>query len=516
MKNQKRIITIGIITLVVIIAACLGLYFYLKSDHLTVAERKWIDQASKSNQVININVLNDANIFGNNGSGIFYDLLNDFANYYRLNINKVTYNHGTMVSGVTLGIKNNIGNNDIILYDDHYVLISKKYELLNDYNDVVNKKIGILNEDAAYVSKYVNNDNVTYVHYDNITELFKSSEDYLILPLHLYLDNILNSNYMVVYHLSDIKSYYVLSILDNDVLSSIIKKYYSKWENELNSHYDKEMYSLLLNTLKISSSEAQEMQNKTYNYGFINNSPYEVISGGKYGGIIAMYLKDFNRMADIDMKYTRYRSFSSFVSALNNDKVDLYFSHYGENNRFIKTVTGIKTSYVVVANNANDIVVNSINSLVGKTVYVEKNSIINSYLKSIKGIDIKTFDNVNQLVKMNNKDNIIVLDESNFIYLQKHGLNNYTIRYSDSLDTEYHFAFKSNDAYFKMFSKYINIVDNYKMYNKGIYDHERVMKIGTVFSKIASYFLSILLLFIFFYLFRYRRSKKVRIAKKIK
>ena len=52
-----------------------------------------------------------------------------------------------------------------------------------------------------------------------------------------YLDTILSKDYKVVYHFSDIKEYYVLSLSD-DKLSSVLKKYYNKWNNEFDNVYN--------------------------------------------------------------------------------------------------------------------------------------------------------------------------------------------------------------------------------------------------------------------------------------
>ena len=40
----------------------------------------------------------------------------------------------------------------------------------------------------------------------------------------------------------------------------------------------------------ITESDVDKLLSVDYKYGFINNSPYEVIMSGNYGGIIAEYL----------------------------------------------------------------------------------------------------------------------------------------------------------------------------------------------------------------------------------
>ena len=72
MKNKKFLI-IGIVAAVLLIVGVgTGIYIYFNSNHLTISERNWIDENHSTSQVININVINDAYAFGNNGKGVFY------------------------------------------------------------------------------------------------------------------------------------------------------------------------------------------------------------------------------------------------------------------------------------------------------------------------------------------------------------------------------------------------------------------------------------------------------------
>ena len=515
MKNRNRIIAISFVTVIVIIAISLGCYFYFQTNRLTVEERKWIDSTSKTSQVININILNNADVFGSNGAGVFYSFLNDLSNKYNLNINRVTYNYGSETAGITLGAKKTIDKFDTVIYEDHYVLISKNYELINSFDNVTNKKIAILKDDATYLSEYFKNNNIVFDTHETSTTLFNSNSDYAILPLHLYLRDIIKNKYEITYHFSDIRMYYTLRTND-DIFSNILKKFYNTWNSNLDKYYDEYLFELLTESLGISPSEIEKMQSTTYKYGFVNNSPYEVISGGNYGGIIAVYLKKFTKMANVDINFTRYRSYSKFIKELSTNKIDLYFSHYGESSSFIRTTGGIKTRFVIAANNKNNIVINSLNSLFGKEVYVDRNSSLHSYLKGVGGLNIKTYDNIKELLKLNKKDCLIAIDESTFEYYHDNGLNNYTIRYSEPLNTEYHFAFKNNDAFYSLFNTYIDVVDGNKYYNDGIFDHAKTMSRGNFFTSIANYIIAIILLIGIIFFIKYRNSKKVNIAKKIK
>ena len=78
--------------------------------------------------------------------------------------------------------------------------------------------------------------------------------------------------------------------------------------------------------MNITDTEVDSMQSITYNYGFVNASPYEVILGGKYGGIVAVYLSNFSKFADIEFNFVKYKTFTKFMKAVNNKDIDLYIS----------------------------------------------------------------------------------------------------------------------------------------------------------------------------------------------
>lgn len=515
MKKKNKII-ITIISIIVIISlAIFGIYFYLNTNKLTVSEKNWIDENSSKSTLINVNVLNNSAVFGNNGVGLFYDFLSSFKDYYNLNINNVTYNYGANVVGVNLGIKINPNENDEIIYTDHYVLISNNSEIITSPSDIEGKIVSILSSDLSYVSKYLSGYNLTFQSFDNIDSLITSENKYAIIPLHLYLDNILTNNKEIIYHFGDINIYYTLSVTD-DVFGSIIKKYYEIWKDNFEETYNQNLFTLVSNKLKLTDSEIDEMRSVNYKYGYVNNSPYEVISGGNYGGIVAVYLKRFMSFANVDFTFKKYNNFAKFNKALTNNEIDAYFGYLNINDSFYKTQSGVDVNYVICANIKNNIVLSNLNSLSGKEVYVQNNSLLYTYLNNISDITIKTYKNSDELVKLNKKDTIILLDSNIYEYYKNHGLENYTIRTSGSLKEVYSFRVKNNSALYKLLNKYITILDSHKILNEGINNHTQTVKYGKVLSLLAKYFIYFLLLFLIIAYFVIRKTKKITIAKKIK
>lgn len=516
MKKKKSIIII-IISILVVIGIAIGLYFILNDkDKLTVSERNWVNQNIGTIQ--NINVINNVNVFGKNGSGVFYDFISDFETEYGLSINPITFNEGSNPSGISFGVKNIVDDNDILFYTDHYVLVGKNNDYISTEEDLNGKNIDILSKDLSYVSKYVKKaSNVVFKQFENIDEIIldmNENETYMLVPLMEYLDTILSKDYKVVYHFSDIKEYYVLSLSD-DKLSSVLKKYYNKWNNEFDNVYNDNLFKTFTSAMNITDTEVDSMQSITYNYGFVNASPYEVILGGKYGGIVAVYLSNFSKFADIEFNFVKYKTFNKFMKAVNNKDIDLYFNYYNFTDDFYQT-DGISIEYVIAARRDNSTVIKSIYSLIGETVYIQENSKIYDYIKNISDINIKTFSTTKDLFKLNKKDVFIILDKNTFDYYSDNKLDNYTGRYEDFISNEYTFKVRTNSALYRLLDKYIGVMDENELVIEGLNNHYDTIKSGNIITKIAEYILLILLLVVLIIFIIFKKSKRISIARKIK
>lgn len=516
MKKKKSIIII-IVSIILVIGIAVGLYFILNDkDKLTVAERNWVNESIGTIQ--NINVVNNVNVFGKNGSGVYYDFIKDFETEYGLDINPITFNEGSNPSGITFGIKQSIGENDILFYTDHYVLVGKNNDIISQEENLNGKSIDILSKDLNYVSKYLKKaSNVSFKQFETMDEMIldiNENDTYMLVPLTKNLDVILSKDYKVVYHFSDIKDYYVLQISD-DKLSSVLKKYYNKWNNEFKDVYNSNLFKTFTSNMNISDTEVDSMQSITYNYGFVNASPYEVILGGKYGGIIAVYLSNFSKFADIEFNFVKYKNFNSFTKAINKKDIDLYFNYYNFTDDFYQT-DGLSIEYVVAARRDNNTVVKSIYSLIGETVYVQENSKIYDYIKNISDINIKTFSTTKDLFKLNKKDVYIILDKNTFDYYSDKKLDNYTARYSDYISNEYTFKVRTNSALYRLLDKYVGVMDEDEMVLEGLNNHYDTIKSGSIITKIAEYILYIVIIVVIVIFVLFKKSKKVSIARKIK
>ena len=521
-KLNKKIIIIAIIAILAIAGICFATYKIVNDENkLTVEEKEWITENIDVLQTVNIP--NNLDVFGKNGSGVFFDFITDLKNEYNLKINTNTYSIGENIGSGSFKIVNDIDDNHVVFYKEHYVVISKSKVNMSSLSQLNGKKIGVLSQDEKTINKYLNDvSNAMLTTYETSTTLFQAIEtntdiEFAIIPLDENLTSILTSNYHIDFHIGDLNKYMVYEVKKDDTFSSIVKKYYAEWspKNLRECLSDNEL-KLFVEALSISDKEIDNIQSKEYDYGFINHSPYEVLIGGTYGGIVSEYITRFSEFSDTEFKTIKYKNFSKFTEALANSQVNLYFNYYNLDTTYQQVDSLMNISFVVVARESNSLVMNSVATLSENTIYVQKNSIIEKYLTSLGGINIKTYNDEKELKKIANKDNIIVLDKEEFNYYKKSFLSDYTVRYSNTLSETYNFYIKGNDTFNLLFEKYIQTLDPNEIKIKGNNNHTYTMQSGTILGKVAKYSLLVITAFIIILYLVYRSTKQIKIAKKIK
>lgn len=520
MKKKKLYIYIVIGVIILTLIGVITFKTLSNSNKFTSEERKWIN--SNINNVQNIYMVKDENLFSKNGSGVFYSFLSDFTKDYGVSFNVI--NSVDNLSELSL---NKITSNEMIdnvFYIDHFVLVSNNYEFIKERNDLEKKTIGILNSDLEYVKKYLSDVVISYNGYDNEEELFKALSDgainYVILPRITYIDKILSNNLEIIYHFSDIKLYYYLNTND-EVLSNILVKYFNTWNDSVNSYLKEEEFDLFKSNMNISDSDIDKLHSVDYKYGFINNSPYEVIMSGNYGGITAEYLKEFSEFSKVTFDITKYKNIDKLVKAINNGKVDLYFNYNNEiDSDYKSTSYGINSTLSIITRKDNSKVFNSVYGLSGEEVYVKKESVLESYLNKLDNVIVKTYENNKELFKLvNKKDNdlIIVMDKYIYDFYSKLELKDYVSKYENVTQNKFDFKIKSDEVVlYNLLNKYISYLDKDDVINKGLYNHEEVVSKGEVLNNIAVYSILFILLVLCVSLITYKRSKNIRIARRIR
>ncbi len=521
-KSNKKIVLIVLIVVIALISLGVITYNILHDESkLTVEEKEWITQ--NINQVQNVYVPVNLDVFGKNGTGVFFDYITYVEEEYGIDINPITYNIGEDVTDRAFMLTYDLKNTDVIFYTEHYVVVSKEKQNISVLSQLSNSKLGVLSSDENLVAKYLTDtNNVTINSYETSTDLLNALEtdeniDYAVLPLEENLTSILTSNYSIDYHISDLNKYLIYRLQENDVFSEIMKKTFADFQEEdLNKSINQNELLTFTNALSISDKELANIQAKTYTYGFINNSPYEVLISGSYGGIVSEYLTRFTAFSKTEINPVKYKNFSKFTEAIANNKIDMFYNYYNLDTKYQAIDSLMNVSFVVIAPEENSLVINAITSLNGLDVYVSKNSILEKYISGIGDVSVNSYANEKELKKAIRSGEVIIMDKEVYNYYKKSILSEYTVRYSNTLSDTYNFYVRENDTFSLLFGKYIAILDPNEIITKGIYNHTYTVNSGTVLGQVAKYSFIVLVVLIIILYLAYRSTKRIKIAKKIK
>lgn len=490
MKNKKanKIIVLSFIGVVLLVSVLIFILNYSKDDtSYSILEKNYIK--SNVDKVIDVSIYNDVPIYGSNGEGIAFAFLDDFTKDYGIKFNKISYFIGTNPEYKDVGFKvlnydDELGNNDILMYEDEYVIIGKK-NMIFDSNESINGiTIGVLSNDMESVSTYLyGSTSVAYLPYNDLDSMLEAYElngiDYFAVPKNLYLNSILGKdNVNIVYHISDMKKKYVLTVNDKS-LYGILNKYYKYFMKEYYyDSYKTNFTKLFFSLNKISEQEQASYNSHTYVYGLVSNMPYENVSSSVYIGSLSNYLKEFSSLVDVDFSFAKYDSVESLKKDLSNGEVDVAFGYFNLDNLKVDlnyTLPVMKEEYVVLGN--EDILVNSVKSLKGKTVLTVKNTLLYDYLKE-NNVNTIDYNNIEELLRSISHDKIIVIDKGNYDYYLAKKLGNYHLLYTGSIDKDYTFVIRDvnqNSTFSKLFSYYVSTVN----YNSIKYNYNNDFNINT-------------------------------------
>ena len=469
-KKRNTIITIIVIVLIIIVG---GVVFFLNYSHndssLTILEKKWI--TNNTNKVVDINIYNDIPVYSYNGSGIVFDYITYFTNKHGIEFNKISYFDDKELENkelVFLSLDSNteVSDNDILFYEDHYVILNKEGRSFIELRDV--DTLGLLKVDATVVKKYLNNDKISYTEYENIDDLIKGYKNkeinYLIVPNVKYMDDILKNELNVVYHLNDLKNKYVLRIKDKEAYNIFLKTYREYCNEEYLDNYSDNYLNVYFNNTNTSDLERKNYNAKSYKYGYVINMPYENYVNNKFVGTLSNYLRTFELTTDTEIEVVRYDTIDDLVSALVSSEVDFSLANFDYDklnmNQYItNTVTDI--TYVLLSK--ENLVVNSLKGLDKEKVFVVNGSILSEVGKD-NNLDTKKYNNTDELLRNIDDDSIILLDKETYLYYKNNKLKDYKIIYEDVVDSGYKFIMNNtNETFNKLFNYYINNI-NYNLY----------------------------------------------------
>ncbi len=517
MKKKRNIIIVTVIVLAFLFAFGFVVVRLLQDENAyNVTEKKYM--IDKKSNVISINIINDANVFGRDGKGLYYDFLKDFEKENGLSFNIVTTSLNNTINGLTLSKSTELPQNAKLFYTDHYVLVSKNDVDIKSIGEI-SDTIGYLDKDKNQVSKIINEHSLVLKNYSNKEEMLaglsKDEVKYIIVPMLEYLDVIFENLYAINYHLSDLKDYYFLQYSDDKVLASIFSKFYNKWNLEKGlDTFNAHEYSLFTDKLKITEKELDVINNKKYKYGFIDYAPYDIKLGGVYGGITSKYIKSFADFSGLEFDYYKYGNFEKLKKSVNNGVMDLFLNYFGIESSYasINSLYGIDIS--IVMNNNDKRVIRSLDGLKGTTVYTKKNSqlvkILNNY-----GISTIEYKRDKDLKKIFKKNGIVALGYGDYL-IYKETNKNVNERFRINAGNNLKFQSNNDTMFNRLFYYYVSTLDKNEILYTGIDDYHNTIMSGTLIYKIAKYaFLLILVIGLVVYLF-YRLGKKALVRKRIK
>ena len=498
MKIKKRYIFAAII--LVAILTLIGVIIYhgtTNKNQLSNDEKKWID--NNSSKVLSISVPNDIPVFGSTGAGVFFDFIDYLSDDLNIKINKNTVSYLSGTTGYGFEVSNVFDNNKLLLFKDHYVLVSKNTGLVYDTKDIPNMEVGIKSSSSELVKNYFKIEDDKFKTLETYADITKGLNDgsiqYALVPLNEYKDEILSNNINILAHISDLNHYYYFR-LDNDAtVNSIFTKEFNVWkEKKFEDSYNKNNYRLFINKLNISEAEERTLTNKTYAYGFTENRPYEILASSEYGGITAEYLRSFSNFSGVDFTYKKYKNASKLAEAAINGQVDLYYNYYNIITNYIDSGALGRIDFEVVAHNSIDLSLSDINGLAYKRVYVLKDSYLYDMIKDLPGIDVQTYATPQDLKNIVSKKEIIVIDANTAKYYLNKLTNDYTSRYQSTYEeSNYTFRYKnSNDTFYKLFNAYTKTIDPSDLIRFGITTYNKVESRGNIFGTIARYALIII------------------------
>jgi len=527
-KKNKRLLFLGIGIFVLLLIVIVFLVMRIRSNNangvISITENRWIER--NKNTLVDVSILNDIPVFGTDGEGLFFDFIDYISDDTGLTFNKVAYNYGSAsnydYTFKVLGMDEKLSENDLLFYEDNYVMVGKSNAEIYDLNTLDNANIGILSSDSSAITSYLGaNSDISYTLYADINKIVSGMQsgniNYFIVPEIMYLDEILSNNYHVVYSFLDLSNDYVLSTNGNKTLNSIFNKMLINWKRDSFLQDYNETYLNLYYSLKdVSENDKYTFKGNSYVYGYVSNMPYEKEYNGEFSGLNSYILKEFTDFADVEIIYEEYDSLEDLISDFNSGKVDIMFNY--------EVMSDIKADYITTSspynldlvvlkdkNNLTDIVT-SLTTLNGKKVYVS-NSLIEHYLKENTGADV-TFVDEDKLLK---KEGLIVIDKNTYNYYSSSTLANYVVSYETRVNLGYNFIINNkegNKVFESLFSYYI--LKSNKNSNEElamVYTKEQFKKIDL---RIIYYILAGIIVVLFAYLLFKKKKNKVKKEDKYK
>lgn len=461
MKNKKRNTIITIIVVAIILFA-IGIFFSLnygtEENGLSILEKKWI--TDHANSIVDVNVYNDIPVYGYNGNGMIFDYLDYITEHYGINFNKISYYTESEleeknISFQVLNNDANITNQDILLYEDHYVILGNN---TNDNIELENiTTLGVLKNDKELISNYLG-ENIQYTEYDDIEALLKGLEDKtvsnIVLANNSYMAQILSNELDIVYHIQDLKKKYILRVKDETTYSIMKKTYEEYLQTDYKEDYSKNYLNLYFTSTNTSDLLKKNYNAKTYKYGYVVNMPFENYVNGEFVGTFSNYLLEFESLADVEIEAILYSNIDDLKSAIVSGEIDFALGNFNYENLNIEgTTTGVIQDLEYLVLSKQEFSINSIKGLDDHKINVVAGSLLYD-LCADNGLETNVFKNTDELIRNIDDNSIVLMDKETYVYYKDTRLKEYKIINEGVIKNGYRFLMNSQNEPFNSIFKY--------------------------------------------------------------
>lgn len=526
---KKKLIII--IPVAIALLVFVGLYVFLNytddRTNLTVLEKRWI--SNNSGTKYDLEIVNNVPIFSMAGTGVIFDFIDNFEMDTELEFNKISYlkTAEPTTNGLRFRILNNdtaLTDNDLLLAEDGYVAISAKNVRYDSISEIQNEVIGVFTADAGELTYYLKTgQSLTFKTYDTIETMIADYEagtiTMMVIPQILYLDQTLsNEAYYTNYYFTEMSKKIVLTLTeDNEELNNIVRKYFEKWkQDDYVVTYNKEYLNYYASERGLNDKAKADLISRSYVYGYVENTPYEVTIDGTPSGIASEYVARMQRLTNIEFTYQKYDTVEELKQAIDNGEVDIYFNYFGyQGNSYTATLSPMVEEYVILARLDSGEVINTFEGLKNKQVMMLKNSLLTSYIQENSKANVKEVDSLDDLTAGNH---LIIVDREIYNYYRNSKFSKYEVLYEDKMTNEYNFMVKTTNQDFAELFSYIIMTNSYYNYRlTGLNSLNLSLLERTSFQELYLIILGIILLPLLILTAIYiilKRKKKVKEVKK--
>lgn len=482
MKSKKKKKKFGITKLLLVFSfvaiVAIGIYLLLTAKDsntgLTLVEKQWIEK--NKDTLIDFSVPNNLSILGKDGEGVLYDLVDNIKEDTSLSFNIVTYNYPEEITsefGIAV-LKNTdkMLDDDLLIAEDSYILIGKEDEYISDISKVNGVTVGTLSDDSQIIKDYFDEKNVTVKSYSTLSEIIKAITDgeivYAAVPRYLTLSlTVKEENIYTNYALNNITNKVVLRTSNsNSKLSNILTKYVEKFkETKLRNSLEESLMNFYDQNIGISSLEKANLTSKTFKYGYVDNSVYNVNKNKKIYGIAGEYINTLSNMANIEFEYIPYKTKADLVKAIENKKVDIAFIDFDyENEDALSTKTPFILKMVALSKEYQN--VSDRFGLANRKVYLLKDDFLSTYITGNNNSFVNKIEKISSNIP---SDGILVIDENEYLYYKDTELSSYKALFTDYYKGNVRFDIISDDeALYKLTNFVLDNTDYNEYKNIGI------------------------------------------------